>query len=77
MQTNWLFPHGENLTKTGHNNSSIEAFLDNIGKSLTREVIQNSLDAKNNINEKPVYIKFNEFFYTKNMLCLFITYIVL
>lgn len=63
MQTNWLFPHGENLTKTGHNNSSIEAFLDNIGKSLTREVIQNSLDAKNNINEKPVYIKFNEFFY--------------
>lgn len=63
MVINWLFPHGENLTKTGHNNSSIEAFLDNVGKSLTREVIQNSLDAKNDLNDQPVYIKFHEFLF--------------
>lgn len=61
METKWLFPHGENLTKTGHNNSSIEAFLDNIGKSLTREVIQNSLDAKNSLNDKPVIMEIKEF----------------
>lgn len=61
MNTSWLFPHGENLTKTGHNNSSIEAFLDNIGNSLTREVIQNSLDAKNKLNEEPVRMEFKEF----------------
>lgn len=63
MATSWLFPHGENLTKTGHNNSSIEAFLDNIGKSLTREIIQNSLDAKNDLNEEPVRMEFKEFFF--------------
>jgi len=61
LNTRWLFPHGKNLTRTGHNNSSIEAFLDNIGNSLTREVIQNSLDAKNDLNEEPVRMELKEF----------------
>lgn len=61
MEKQWIFPHGENLTKDGHNNSSIETFLDNIGMSLTREVIQNSLDAKDINSSEPVHVKFNEF----------------
>lgn len=55
----WRFPHGEGLTPTGVNNTSIEIFLDNIADSLTREVIQNSLDAHNPEISNPVKVEFD------------------
>lgn len=55
----WKFPHGEDLTPTGVNNTSIEIFLDNIADSLTREVIQNSLDAHDSKVSDPVLVKFD------------------
>jgi len=56
---NWVFPHGKKLTPKGVNNSSIEIFLDNIADSLTREVIQNSLDAHNPDVKEPVKVVFD------------------
>lgn len=55
----WDFPNGQNLTPKGVNNSSIEIFLDNIAESLTREVIQNSVDAHNDELESPVRVTFD------------------
>lgn len=58
----WYFPSGEDLTPVGHNDSSIEIFLDNITTSLTREVIQNSLDAHDsNRKERAVRVVFERF----------------
>ena len=54
----WQFPHGKNLTPTGVNNTAIEIFLDNIADSLTREVIQNSLDAHDPSTNAPVKVEF-------------------
>lgn len=54
----WKFPHGEDLTPTGANNTAIEIFLDTIADSLTREVIQNSLDAHNPNVNNPVIVEF-------------------
>lgn len=54
----WKFPHGEDLTPTGVNNTAIEIFLDTIADSLTREVIQNSLDAHNSKLREPVLVEF-------------------
>lgn len=54
----WQFPHGKNLTPTGVNNTAIEIFLDNIADSLTREVIQNSLDAHDSSTNAPVKVEF-------------------
>lgn len=58
---NWNFPSGKRLSPTGINNGDIEMFLDNIGDSLTREVIQNSLDASNDELNKPVRVEFSIF----------------
>lgn len=66
MEYKWFFPHGKNLTKTGHNNSSVEQFLDSIGTSLTREVIQNSLDAEDTSTDEPVKVKFSKYKVNKN-----------
>ncbi|HLR66908.1 MAG TPA: hypothetical protein VK105_07200 [Virgibacillus sp.] len=55
----WKFPYGVDLTPTGHNNTAIEMFLDNIVESLTREVIQNSLDAQNTEVNEPVLVTFD------------------
>lgn len=57
----WKFPHGVDLTPTGVNNTSIEIFLDNIADSLTREVIQNSLDAHDPDVTEPVEVEFDFF----------------
>lgn len=56
----WNFPYGKDLDEEGHNNSSVEHFLDDIGTSLTREIIQNSLDASNGQNN-PVKVSFSQF----------------
>ncbi|MGQ7356244.1 hypothetical protein ACTGZM_04265 [Streptococcus suis] len=56
---NWVFPHGENLTPRGVNDPAINSFLDNVIDSLTREVIQNSLDAKDGDSKNPVIVTFD------------------
>lgn len=59
MENKWLFPNGKNLTPRGANDPAINSFLDNVIDSLTREVIQNSLDAKIKKNNKPVEVTFD------------------
>jgi hypothetical protein len=59
MAKKWAFPHGRDLTPRGANDPSINSFLDNVIDSLTREVIQNSLDAKIKENNNPVEITFD------------------
>lgn len=54
----WYFPGGYDLTPTGSNGAGIENFLDDIPKSLTREVIQNSMDAHEEGNEHPTRVVF-------------------
>lgn len=54
----WEFPGGLNLTRKGANNAGIEAFTNDIPNSLTREIIQNSMDAKDNNKEGPVRVVF-------------------
>lgn len=60
MKNRWIFPHGKDLTPRGVNDPAINSFLDNVIDSLTREVIQNSLDAKIKENDKPVEVTFDE-----------------
>lgn len=55
----WTFPYGVNLTPTGSNHAAIETFRDNVIESLTREVLQNSLDAHNDKKEEPVHVTFD------------------
>lgn len=59
MKNKWIFPNGKNLTPRGANDPAINSFLDNVIDSLTREVIQNSLDAKIKENDKPVKVTFD------------------
>ncbi|GAB6745689.1 hypothetical protein BOVMAS37_09580 [Streptococcus uberis] len=59
MLKQWEFPHGRKLTPRGVNDPAINSFLDNVIDSLTREVIQNSLDAKDMEVDSPVIITFN------------------
>lgn len=59
MANKWYFPHGEKLTPRGVNDPAINSFLDNVIDSLTREVIQNSLDAKDRDIDAPVEIAFD------------------
>lgn len=54
----WEFPGGYGLTPTGSNGAGIETFLDNIPMSLTREVLQNSIDAHQKDLDKPVRVEF-------------------
>lgn len=54
----WEFPGGFGLTLTGSNGAGIETFLDNIPMSLTREVLQNSIDAHQKDLDAPVRVEF-------------------
>ena len=54
----WEFPGGYGLTPTGSNGAGIETFLDNIPMSLTREVLQNSIDAHQKDLDAPVRVEF-------------------
>ena len=58
MVNKWEFPNGKNLTPYGVNNAGINSFLDNQIESLAREIIQNSLDAKDSTSENPVEVSF-------------------
>lgn len=55
----WYFPGGYGLTPTGSNGAGIETFLDDIPLSVTREVLQNSIDAVQPGLNKPVHVKFS------------------
>lgn len=65
--TKWKFPHGVDLTPSGHNNTAIEQFKDDTLNSLTREVIQNSLDALRE-NESTVKVEFDLYEMTSNLI---------
>lgn len=54
----WEFPGGFGLTPTGSNGAGVETFLDNIPMSLTREVLQNSIDAHQKDLNAPVRVEF-------------------
>ena len=54
----WELPGGFGLTPTGSNGAGIETFLDNIPMSLTREVLQNSIDAHQKNLNAPVRVEF-------------------
>lgn len=56
----WNFPSGLYLTPTGSNNAAVETFRDNVIDSLTREILQNSLDAHNPDREDPVHVSFDK-----------------
>lgn len=64
----WQIPHGVGLTPNGHNNTGIEQFLNTIIDSLTREVVQNSLDAANPNCIEPVVVKFDKFSIKQTMI---------
>ncbi len=55
----WTFDEIKSGRYQGINDSGIETFNENIIKSLTREVIQNSLDANNEARTTPVKVSFN------------------
>ena len=55
----WYFPGGLDLSVVGANHAGIESFLTDIPNSLTREIIQNSLDVKNPQVDRPVKIVFS------------------
>lgn len=54
----WHFDQIQSNRYMGINDSAIEMFKDNVCESLTREIIQNSLDAQNDLT-KPVKINFS------------------
>src|SRR5690554_2611794 len=62
MSLQWRFPMANRGNKSGFSHGGIESFTGERIGSLTREIIQNSLDAKSEdkINE-PVIVEFNSF----------------
>jgi len=60
MHTYWNFPATVGGTITSYSNAGLETFRGNPLKSLTREIIQNSLDAIRD-TEQPVVVEFNSF----------------
>jgi hypothetical protein len=63
----WNFPLTGGGAEYGINESGIETFKSGLDKSLAREVIQNSLDARDN-QEKPVEVSFFKFDISKEEL---------
>lgn len=57
----WYFPLSSNSQTKGLKDSGIETFKGQLLSSLSREIIQNSLDAKKN-EEKHVIVEFNYFY---------------
>lgn len=56
-ELNWFFPFGKGIRKEAINNAAVETFRSHPLTSLTREVIQNSLDASLN-QDNPVVVQF-------------------
>lgn len=59
MKIDWKFQPNEDGTSQGWNDSTIAQFKSNRLESLTRETIQNSLDARREPS-KPVIVEFQE-----------------
>ncbi len=59
MTTGWAFRHNEDAAWDGWNDSAIASFRGKRLESLTREIIQNSLDAVAS-EEEPVYVTMTE-----------------
>lgn len=59
MKIDWAFQQNEDGSSQGWNDPAIAEFKQNRIESLTRETIQNSLDARDN-DIDPVIVKFNE-----------------
>ena len=59
MKIDWAFQRNEDGTSQGWNDPSIAGFKSNRLESLTRETIQNSLDAAND-EDTPVIVEFEE-----------------
>lgn len=60
MHTYWNFPATIGGSIKSYSNAGLETFRGNPLKSLTREIIQNSLDAVRN-PEQPVIVEFSDF----------------
>ena len=54
----WRFVSNQNSTIVGINDAGIETFTADMHRSLVREIIQNSLDAKNPQIDEPVRVEF-------------------
>lgn len=54
----WRFVSNQNSTIVGINDAGIETFTADMHRSLVREIIQNSLDAKNPQVDEPVHVEF-------------------
>jgi hypothetical protein len=57
----WSFPLNQNGPIQGFNDQGIEYFLGNPIESLTKEIIQNSIDAGLENETKPVKVVFQKF----------------
>lgn len=53
----WVFPKNNGGRDSGFHDAGVETFKGNLDRYLARELIQNSLDARLNLN-KPVHVKF-------------------
>ncbi|WP_138418243.1 hypothetical protein [Aquibacillus sediminis] len=62
----WNFPSNNHGTETGLNDAGIETFKGRPLVSLTREIIQNSSDAKIKDSNKPVIVRFNLEYFDKD-----------
>lgn len=60
MANSWIFPSNNFGTIKGINEAGIETFKGSLFRSLAREICQNSMDARRNINQ-PVIIEFSSF----------------
>lgn len=59
MNIKWTFPRNEEGQMKGLNNAGVETFKGNFDRYLAREIIQNSLDARDDAN-KPVKVRFSK-----------------
>ena len=53
----WIFPKNDGGRESGFHDAGVETFKGNFDRSLARELIQNSLDARHDQN-KPVHVSF-------------------
>jgi len=59
MKMKWLFPENPYGEDKGFHNAGIETFRGDYYRNLSREIIQNSLDARPAKSGKPIVVKFN------------------
>jgi hypothetical protein len=57
----WSYPLNDNGEVRGFNDQGIELFLGNPIDALAKEIIQNSIDAADESNDKPVVVEFTKF----------------